>query len=432
MGHMVASVKFEAALLCLLLLTAGAVVWQKQLLERTIHLTPANTAHGSHLVFSDGDIGGHTSTRAFAPLKWDCELRTGNAYPYCGYELFLDRNKGVHGLDLKNMKTLAITMMYRGASTSFRVHLKNFDPHYSVRADDESPKYLRVEADTTPGRLQRTEFVPSDFGVADWWLRKHKLPPEFGRPQFDNITSMIIETGSEAPVGPHSFEVVDITVRKTILSEAQWYSLLLGSWIVMIVIYLGYRVGNLRRAQSERRTLEALALKDAQEAARRDPLTGLFNRRGITERFDTIVSAGKDPLAVATILIDIDHFKRLNDTYGHDFGDQVLSAFANVIGQNTRTVDLVARWGGEEFIVVCPDVDRRGALKVAEKLRACIEAFDFGPSGQVTASFGVQWAYSRQPKLSELVTTADRALYTAKADGRNCCRLNRAVMSDAA
>lgn len=431
-GRIVANAKFEAALLCLLLLTAAAIIWQNQLLERTIHLTAANTAHSSHLVFSDGDIGGHTSTHESSPLKWDCDLRTGNAYPYCGYELFLDRNKGIHGLDLTNMKTFAITMMYRGTSTSFRVHLKNFDAHYSVRADDESPKYLRVEADTTPGRLQRTEFVPSDFGVADWWLRKHKLPPEFGRPQFNNITSLIIETGSEAPVGHHSFEVVDITVRKTILSDAQWYSLLLGTWIVMIVIYLGYRVGNLRRAQRERQTLERLALLDAQEAARRDPLTGLLNRRGLTERFDAIVSSRKEPLAIANVLIDIDHFKRLNDTYGHDFGDQVLSAFAGVISRNIRTVDMAARWGGEEFVVVCTDIDRRGAQKIAEKLRICIEAFDFGRCGQVTASFGIQWAYSCRPQLPELVTMADRALYAAKADGRNCCRLNRAIMSDAA
>ena len=159
------------------------------------------------------------------------------------------------------MQSLAITLMYKGPSTSFRIHLKNFDPRYSTRADDESPKYLRVETDTTPGKWQTATFVPSDFGVADWWLRKRKLAPEFGKPQFDNVTSMIIETGSEAPLGAHSFQVRDITVQTAILSDAQWYSLLLGTWIAMIVIYLGYRVGNLRRALKERRTLEALALR---------------------------------------------------------------------------------------------------------------------------------------------------------------------------
>ncbi len=342
---MIAGAGFEMALLCLLLLTAGALVWKDALLERTIHFTPATTAAMSHMVFSDGDTDGKSIVKERAPLRWDCDLRPGNPYPYCGYELFLDKNRGVHGLDLANMRSFAITMMYRGASTSFRVHLKNFDPRYSDKADDESPKYLRVEADTTPGKLERTEFVLSDFGVADWWLRKRKLPPDFGRPQFDNITSLIIETGSEAPLGPHQFDVRDITVRRAILSDAQWYSLLLGLWIVMIVLYLGYRLGNLRRALKERQMLEAIALREAQEAACRDPLTGLLNRRGLAERFDALIKERRQATAMAVILIDIDHFKVLNDTYGHDRGDQALAAFAQVVGRNIRAGDLAARWG---------------------------------------------------------------------------------------
>jgi diguanylate cyclase (GGDEF)-like protein len=432
LSRLMSSVKFEVALLCLLCLTAFAIIFQGQLLERTIHYTPATTASSSHLLFSDGDIGGGTSARDLGPLKWDCELRAGNAYPYCGYELFLDRNRGVHGLDLSNLHALTITMMYHGPSTSFRMHLKNFDSHYSLRADDETPKYLRVETDTTPGKLQSTEFVSDDFGVADWWLRKHKLAPQFGHPQFDNITSLIVETGSEAPIAHHAFEVHDIIIRKAVLSEAQWYSLILSVWIVLIVIYLAYRFGNLRRTLAQRRKLEAIALHEAQEAARRDPLTSLLNRRGVTERFEEMAKARRNPFALTVILIDIDHFKKLNDAYGHDFGDEVLSAFAAVLARNVRTIDIAARWGGEEFLIVCADVDRRAAQKIAEKLRSTIEAFDFGKCGRVTASFGLHWAYTSEPELGPLVALADKALYAAKAGGRNCCRLHRAIMSDAA
>ena len=423
-----AGAKFETALLCLLLLTAGAILCKNELLERTIRLTPQSTAANSHIVFSDQDIGGGTRGHFVGPLHWNCDMHPGAPYPYCGYELFTDKNRGTHGLNLTNMRSFAVTLMYTGASTSFRVHLKNFDPHYSTHTDDESPKYLRVETDTTPGKLQRTVFVPTDFGVADWWLRKRKLPPEFGRPQFDDITSIIIQTGSEAPAGLHTFEVRDITIDTVILSDAQWYSLLLGIWIVMIVIYLGFRVGNLRRAQRERQTLEALALREAQEAARRDPLTGLLNRRGLTERFDALAKERRNPFALTAILIDIDHFKKLNDTYGHDFGDEVLSAFAGVVSRNVRIVDMAARWGGEEFVVVCVDVDRKGAQKIAEKLRECIEAHDFGQCGQVTASFGIHWSYTAEPELAPTMALADRALYAAKASGRNCCRMHRAVM----
>lgn len=432
---LLANAKFEMALFVLLLLTAGAVIWQHTLLERTFHFTPSSTVHNSHLLFSDHDAGGGTTTRELGPLHWDCDLKTGNAYPYCGVELFTDathaNGRGPHGLNLANMRSIKVTLLYSGPSTSFRLHLKNYDPAYADKVDDDSPKYLRVEADTTPGQWQTREFVPSDFGVADWWLRKRKLPPELGRPQFDDITSLIIETGSEAPLGHHEFQVRDITVRAEILSDAQWYSLLLGVWIVMIVLYLGYRLGNLRRAAKERRTLHALALREAQEAACRDPLTGLLNRRGLSERFDASTRDRRGAFALAVILIDIDHFKVLNDTFGHDYGDEVLAAFAGVIAGNVRAVDIAARWGGEEFVVVCSDVDRKSAQRIAEKLRGCIAEHDFGQGGPVTASFGIHWTHEAAPELQPLVTQADKALYEAKQSGRNCCKLLR-VMPKAA
>lgn len=432
--RLAAGAKFEMALLGLLLLTAGAVAGKDQLLGRTIAFTPQNTTSNSYLVFSDGDagVGGKSTTKDLGGLKWDCELHAQHPYRYCGYELFIDRSRGTTGLDLTNMRSLGITMMYRGEATSFRVHLKNFDPAYSIRADDESPQYLRVEADTTPGRLQHIDFTTADFGVADWWLRKHQLAPQFGRPKFDNITSLIFETGSEAPAGHHAFEVREVRIHKALMSDAQWYSLLLGVWIVMIVAYLGYRVVNLRKALRERQTLEALALREAQEAARRDHLTGVLNRRGMVEAFDGMAGQRRGAFDLAVILIDIDHFKVLNDTHGHDFGDQVLAAFAGVIGRNVRMQDMVARWGGEEFIVVCADVDRRGAQRIAEKLRERVEAYDFGPCGKVTASFGIYWSNAAQPDLARMVSLADTALYAAKASGRNCCRLHRADMSKAA
>ena len=122
-ARVAANAKFEMALLCLLLLTAGAIVWKGGLLERTLHFTPATTAGASHLVFSDGDTDGRSVVQDRGGLAWTCDLRAGNAYPYCGYELFLDHDKGIHGLNLTNMHSFAVTMLYSGASTSFRVHL---------------------------------------------------------------------------------------------------------------------------------------------------------------------------------------------------------------------------------------------------------------------------------------------------------------------
>lgn len=429
-ARLLANIRFEIALLCLLLLTASALIWQDQILLRTTRLTPVNTAGSSHLVFSDSDTDGHTTMRDSGPLNWACDLRAGNPYPYCGYELFFDRDRGIHGLNLTNMRSLAITMRYQGEATSFRVFLKNFDPNYSHATDDDTPKYLGVEADTTPGQVQRAVFVTQDFRVADWWLRKYKLAPKFGQTQFDNITSIVIETGSEAPLGPHAFGISEIEVKTAIMSDAQWYSLLLGLWIMMIVVYLGYRLSNLKRALREKRTLEAVALQEAQEAASHDHLTKVLNRRGVTERFEALSQARRDT-AMTVILIDIDHFKALNDRYGHDYGDQVLTEVAGVIRRNVRGADLVARWGGEEFVVVCAGIDRRGAQRVSEKIRECIELYDFGEGGPITASFGIHWSQTPEAELSQLVALADIALYAAKAGGRNCVRLHRPAMKAA-
>jgi len=200
----------------------------------------------------------------------------------------------------------------------------------------------------------------------------------------------------------------------------------------MIVLYLGYRVGNLRRALKERQLLDGLALREAQEAAGHDPLTGLLNRRGLSERFEALVRERGKAAPMAVILIDIDHFKALNDTHGHAQGDRVLADFATLIGRNVRVVDIVARWGGEEFVVVCTGLDRKGALRAAEKLRACVEGFDFGACGPVTASFGVHWSPAMEKDLGPALGLADKALYAAKAGGRNACRLYRPAISRAA
>ena len=96
-----------------------------------------------------------------------------------------------------------------------------------------------------------------------------------------------------------------------------------------------------------------------------------------------------------------------------------------------RAEDVVARWGGEEFVVVCAGIDRRGAQRVSEKIRECIEAFDFGEGGRITASFGIHWSNAPETELSQMVALADIALYAAKAGGRNCVRLHRPAMKAA-
>ena len=166
-------------------------------------------------------------------------------------------------------------------------------------------------------------------------------------------------------------------------------------------------------------------LEESVEMAILDPLTGLHNRRYMTSHlatlFDDAARRGK-PLSV--LLIDIDHFKAVNDSHGHDAGDVVLREFATRIRRDTRGIDLTCRLGGEEFVVVMPDCDLAKAYQVGERLRQCIETAPFEVGGkvgllQVTASVGVAALEFDDDAPEQMLKRADEALYCAKRDGRN-------------
>jgi diguanylate cyclase (GGDEF)-like protein len=151
-----------------------------------------------------------------------------------------------------------------------------------------------------------------------------------------------------------------------------------------------------------------------------DKLTGLFNRL----KLDVVLAGEIDRASrfnqpFSIILIDIDHFKQINDRYGHPVGDQVLKQFASILIRNTRKVDTVGRWGGEEFLFICPNTDRSGARQLAENLCAAIEVNKFPIVGSMTASLGVS-GFQANDQANDIVARADEALYAAKNNGRNC------------
>lgn len=156
-----------------------------------------------------------------------------------------------------------------------------------------------------------------------------------------------------------------------------------------------------------------------------DQLTGLFNRRGMQERFDQELARQiRQGGALGLLLLDLDHFKQINDRYGHMAGDVALSATATVILDSIRSYDHAARWGGEEFLVLLPECDENALLGVAERVRAGIGGLSIpGNEGtfHFTTSIGVY--YSKTPEDQDvLLGKVDKALYLAKDSGRNCIR----------
>lgn len=159
---------------------------------------------------------------------------------------------------------------------------------------------------------------------------------------------------------------------------------------------------------------------ETQQMALTDGLTGCFNRRSFEMQLERdLHMATRMKLPLSLIMLDLDHFKSVNDTYGHDAGDLALRVIADALRQELRAVDTAARYGGEEFAVILPQAGLEGALSVAERLRARIESVEIPKVGRISASLGVASFPTHASSRDALVTIADRALYQAKHEGRN-------------
>ena len=150
-----------------------------------------------------------------------------------------------------------------------------------------------------------------------------------------------------------------------------------------------------------------------------DPLTGIYNRRYFTAKLEEeIIQAQQNGTSFSVIMFDLDNFKSLNDRFGHDYGDTILKMATEEVMQRIRKEDSFARWGGEEFIILLSGADHSDAVKIAEKLRVCIEELPTPNLNKVTASFGVT-AYQYGDSKDSIIQKADNKLYHAKLSGRN-------------
>lgn len=166
------------------------------------------------------------------------------------------------------------------------------------------------------------------------------------------------------------------------------------------------------------------AKKDLLDLAYGDDLTGLYNRRYFDKTVDTeFRRALRYGRPLTLIMVDIDHFKKFNDTYGHQKGDSVLRTVGTILRENCRSSDMVCRYGGEEMVVILPEQDLNHGLDIAEKLRRLLEiqAVEI-ENVKITASFGVSTSLKEDRSSDSLIRRSDKALYKAKQSGRNCTR----------
>jgi diguanylate cyclase (GGDEF)-like protein len=194
--------------------------------------------------------------------------------------------------------------------------------------------------------------------------------------------------------------------------------------MMALFYFFGREHGIRDRIQMDQRAeLQELAQK-LRFKATTDPLTGLYNRSKFNESLASEMARShryNSPLAL--IMFDVDHFKQVNDVYGHQTGDDVLVQLSELVSGNVRKTDLLARWGGEEFVILAPGLDGPTAYRAAEKLKAIIGQSGFDPAEAITCSFGVT-QYFEGDTPGTLLERADSALYRAKVNGRNRAELS--------
>lgn len=218
-------------------------------------------------------------------------------------------------------------------------------------------------------------------------------------------------------------QAVSVTVLFASPNNGRLYSMIMGLLCIGGLLFwlLTENKNEIEEVVQERLRCETGELKRLvshfELQAMTDALTGLLNRRGGEESIKHhIARSARVQTSISFVLVDIDHFKNINDTHGHGVGDTVISGISQALKANLRAADFAIRWGGEEFLICLPDTDLAGAATIAEKLRSIIEQIDFGIR-KVTASFGC--AELGQDPFNVALARADMHLYFAKSKGRN-------------
>jgi diguanylate cyclase (GGDEF)-like protein len=413
-------------LAALVVITAGLLVWHHYGMERVVTLTVANAGT---LVDADHENGGASVAslvRHGDVGQFHCKLvlSTKWQFPYC--RLRFDLGQAPNGVDLTRFDHMTLDLSYVGPGKhEMGVNLIDFEQGLSNPDNWLSYKVNEVEAFTVPEHGEVV--VPLDvFYTASWWKHQTKLPLDRTGVRIDNVLSIDLLTAAYNAPGDHLMTVRAIRLHGKWISATTLLGLLVALWMAAAIGWPAMAALALRR-QLNNRERELALLGEVNKAlqleakelvgqAHTDALTGVLNRQGLRAALIGTSSMLVDPMCV--IFMDIDHFKRINDTHGHEVGDEVLRQFAHVVGANIRASDKLVRWGGEEFLLVCGNTSVAQAAVLGEKLRVALRQQAWPMRQPVTASFGVA-EHKPGEEFGDVIKRADHELYSAKTSGRD-------------
>lgn len=413
----------QETLLTLLLVTSIAlVVWRILGMNRQVEIPTHIKADIT--TFNDAINGG----RSIGLLKFvdgratlDCQIVRSNTFAFCGLHFALAASGET--IDLSAMDRLILDIDYTAQDhDTLLIYILNQETHLGKQVTRSNQ--LTVIPDQ--GR-QRISIDLDQLFVPSWWLYYQEKTIPTG-PNISQAKTLQISTGDNTL--PRNVEVTVHAIR----FEGKWIGgqqLAIGLvlfWTVVAFI----RVIQISRqwsrkyyqTRSEAQDLTRLnqflkVERDRMEnLAKNDSLTGALNRHGLRDVLTAILK-NNDAIHSSTslILLDIDHFKHINDAFGHEAGDRVLVNLARLIQTQIRDTDHLIRWGGEEFAIICANTSAQGARHLADNLRERIESSTLLPEQTITASFGV--AKLASTDIEAWFKQADEALYQAKAAGRN-------------
>lgn len=398
-----------------------------------LHPAPSTSLHA----YADGIDGKGNSS-----VKWldkqtytfECNIEEGADWRYCGLSLkFLNYNLDDTIIsdsvdsnyypfltlrDLTNYEYLKFDLDYQGDDQMIRLYMRNAFNMPEQFSDHNEQKFLSavLEVDELTDSIK---LMLNEFSVADWWLAQFQRPRKDGVVTFDKIFEIGVDFPGQPPVGKHTFTVSKIVAVGEYLDKEAFYFGIIVMWLCIGLLEGCIKLLLFVKSYSNMSNENT----DLREQAHTDALTGISNRHGVLTQIDKLFSDRFNHSKIHVLVIDLDHFKSVNDKFGHDMGDIALVQTASALQAGLRANDVLGRWGGEEFLVVCSvdsGIDNDIEI-IIERLQAELQAVSIKTAKgdlQLTMSIGVALAQTNE-SFDSVFKRADKAVYAAKAAGRN-------------
>lgn len=407
------------------LITILIVVAQQYIPDKRITVLPNSNYPQSIYGIPDENGGSSATWIDENEHHWQCNF--SDSHPYsCGYSISLSEND-INGLNIEDFEGLYVNLNYQGDGSRIRIHLRNYNPAYDRGDPVRSAKFLSTIIRTAS--LERGTLVKlSEFSVGEWWIRDYDIPQEHAAPEFSNVVSMGFDFVNH---GEHEVKIQQVELVGSWIQKESLYLGIIIFWMVLIFwegLHRFYRVYRDSRAAQQRiakleTDYDLLELEKTRYEVKSntDVLTGILNRAGLQRVVDKVFHTVHDKSNLGILMLDIDYFKNINDQYGHDCGDEILKELTQLIAQNIRQHDAFARWGGEEFVLLCLQIKEESLRMLAEKLRQLIatQVFSEKIKTPITVSIGATQVAPGE-SFDTALKRADVALYEAKHRGRNC------------